>query len=542
MGQATRGGIIGPHIMGPITPHLAVLRRWQPRLILVLDPDADGARALRQACPKAALIARIYAPDGEVSSRIQQNTVDAAYWANGLVVQHPAFPLRAIDYWQITNEVCQSWELLPNLSAFEVGRMKLAAAWDYRCAILGFSVGNPHMPENDRLAYWRQVYPALEAAEDGGHVVCLHQYGYPDLWGPQERGGADWFIHRLEHQVLPRLPFSRVRFAVTEFGIDGLIDGPRAKGWQEITYPAGYAGQLTQIGQYLERFSERVLGYTVFTLGTPDAQWASYDIAGECADGLAAYYDDAGGDSVVVVERWDEDLDALRVVDGKIMGLKAGVLAAGAQPGQTYFRLVSAMFIDEVDAKGQHVLSVDVVDENGRRLDGTKAEHGWPWEQWPAKDESVVDTVYGAHLAQWGIYAEYDPGKKEYGPYWVRVQGAPSDVFYGMGLPWKRHVSWALVFQRTVKAQPEPEPDPDAPWTEQLRNEAWKEIGVRYNPDAGFVKYARDHDLGQPVRDFNEIDRTIKGTHFRLQGFSGAIVYAEVPEEGQPWVIEAMDW
>jgi hypothetical protein len=150
---------------------------------------------------------------------------------------------------------------------------------------------------------------------------------------------------------------------------------------------------------------------------------------------------------------WDEDLSALRVEDGKVMGVKCGLLKAedayDLQPGDTYFRLISATFIDEVDAKGQHNLFVDVVDENNSRLNGATVVHGWPWNKWPGEDEHVTDKVYGGHLANWGIYADYDANAQEYGPYWVRVDGK-SDVFYGMGLPWKRHVSWSAVFQRAT--------------------------------------------------------------------------------------------
>ena len=62
-------------------------------------------------------------------------------------------------------------------------------------------------------------------------------------------------------------------------------------------------------------------------------------------------------------------------------------------------------------------------------------------------DEPVQATVYGAQLAEWGIFARYDANHVTYGPYWVMVDGV-SDVFFGMGLPWNRHVSFTVVYQR----------------------------------------------------------------------------------------------
>lgn len=305
--------IIGPHIINGASAHLDVLRRWQPRLALILDPDADDVRALRAACPQTVVIGRIYRPDGEVSQRILADPDAAARWAHDLALGNRAVRAGLLDYVQIANEVCQFWDGLPALNAFELARMRLAeAAGAYKCALFGFSVGNPDLPEHDRMALWRLVYPAIAQAEKAGHCIAVHQYGAPDMWGPLEKGGADWLLHRLEHQVLPRLPYTRVQFAVTEYGIDGLLlDGIRhanselgvgvrmaskdmllvrgaagPAGWQTFTTAEDYVRQLRNVGQYLAQFSDRVLGYAVFTLGH-NAPWASYDIAGEVASQLA---------------------------------------------------------------------------------------------------------------------------------------------------------------------------------------------------------------------------------------------------------------
>jgi hypothetical protein len=276
-----RGALIGPHIIAGIQPHLEVLARWQPRLITVLDPNPAEMRALRQACPHAVVVARIYAPDHEIEERIRANPQDAARWAHEQVMAHMTHD---VDYWQFANETLQDSHSLPLMCDFELARMALADVNGYRCAILAFSVGNPDLPEEDRLAHWRLVYPALEYAETWGHIVAVHQYGMPDLWGPDN--AYDWYIYRLEHQILRRLPYKRLQFAVTEFGIDGLIRGTQPAGWQTFTTAEGYVDQLLKAARYLERFSGRVLGYCVFTLGH-HAPWDTYNIAGVAADLLA---------------------------------------------------------------------------------------------------------------------------------------------------------------------------------------------------------------------------------------------------------------
>lgn len=279
------GAIIGPHIIGSAGPYVGLLKRWQPRLITVLDPSPDEMKALRVVCPQAAIVGRVYADDGEVRRRIVEGPEQAALWAHSLVMSRWA---PEVNYWQVANEVLQDWAGLPLLSRFEVERMRLAEQNGYRCASLAFSVGNPDMPEHDRMALWNQVAPALDAANAGGHVVAIHQYGKPDVWGPD----ADWFIHRLEHQALPRLAQKRLKFAVTEYGIDGLIwsqDG-HPRGWSTFTSAADYVDQLTKIGQYVEKFGDRVIGYSVFQLGD-QARWRTYDIQGEVAEGLVRFYE-----------------------------------------------------------------------------------------------------------------------------------------------------------------------------------------------------------------------------------------------------------
>ena len=312
--------IIGPHIIGSVSPYLlaslsargialssvqanifslseranqGLLRRWQPRVVTIIDPNASDVSILREVCPGVTIVGRIYVPDGEVSSRISFDPLTAAGWAHNLVVTHPAFGL--IDYWQIANEVCQFWDMLPLLNAFEMERMRLARSSKHGCAVLGFSVGQPDLPVDNRMACWERVYPTLEYAQENGHVICLHQYGAPALWGPEERGGADWFIHRLEHQVLPRLPsrLSNVKFVVTEYGIDGGVLDSQGQGYRRFTTPDDYAQQLINIGQYIGRYKDSVLGYTIFTLGTNDPHWESFNIAGDVANKLADYYESA---------------------------------------------------------------------------------------------------------------------------------------------------------------------------------------------------------------------------------------------------------
>ena len=55
-----------------------------------------------------------------------------------------------------------------------------------------------------------------------------------------------------------------------------------------------------------------------------------------------------------------------------------------------------------------------------------------------------------------------------------------------------------------------------------VRNAAWNALGIAYNADAAFVRFARANGLGNPVT--GEFDVGEK----RVQGFTGGILYATI--------------
>ncbi len=277
--ERRRGAILGPHIVGGIQRHLPLLERWQPRLLVVVDPRPDEMRSLRRSCPETVLVGRVFVPSDVVRARIQDSPAGAARWAHELVEARLS---PHVDYWQVADELLQEPDELPLLAEFELRRMALAENAGYRCALFGFGTGRPDLPADDPLAAWRLLDAALARAERQGHCIALHQYAAPDMTHPS----LDGHIHRLEHQLLRRLPYKRLTFAVTEFGIDGLLLGDEPKGWRQFLAPQEYANQLLRAGRYLERFSGRVLGYAIYGLGVA-GPWADYEIEGEVAETMA---------------------------------------------------------------------------------------------------------------------------------------------------------------------------------------------------------------------------------------------------------------
>ncbi len=65
-----------------------------------------------------------------------------------------------------------------------------------------------------------------------------------------------------------------------------------------------------------------------------------------------------------------------------------------------------------------------------------------------------------------------------------------------------------------------------------IRNAAWQKVGVPFNPDAAFPKYARAKGLGSPVPGTGEFDIRINGIDYRVQPFVGGIVYCVIGDWG----------
>jgi len=102
---------------------------------------------------------------------------------------------------------------------------------------------------------------------------------------------------------------------------------------------------------------------------------------------------------------------------------------------------------------------------------------------------------------------------------------------------WYRMDSELPVIAAIKAMGPEPTPLTPLPLDETLRNAAWNRRGLAYNPDAAFPQYARQHNLGSPLT--GEFDVHWQGKTYRVQGFTGAIVYTEVGDWGN---IKKQSW
>lgn len=220
----------------------------------------------------------------------------------------------------------------------------------------------------------------------------------------------------------------------------------------------------------------------------------------------------------------------------------ASLQRVSAPIGSVYWKLIEARHADPNREFGgdQHVY-IEALDENGNKLrnlhaqvvNGTRTHH-------PPLDKKLNEPG-----TNWPLF----PGDRVL----VSMPGGLSDqigpLHTGMGAykggDWSHH-TWYLVFQRTRStdsAIPEEDTNPPKKETDDtvlvpdsdstngalatsvlsaIREESWRQVGVAFNRDSAFARYARERTLGAPLT--NEYD----AGKYRAQGFTGGIVYARI--------------
>jgi len=126
---------------------------------------------------------------------------------------------------------------------------------------------------------------------------------------------------------------------------------------------------------------------------------------------------------------------------------------ANVTRGQPYWRLVEAQ--GPLQMGGRHHIYVDVLGEAGQRLTGVKVRFFW------ADDYTLTTTEAKPGEPAATNFPMYAAGNA----YGARVDdNLPSDELFGMGLvPHAQHVSYRLIFKRTLGGGDAPPQEPDPP-------------------------------------------------------------------------------
>jgi hypothetical protein len=206
---------------------------------------------------------------------------------------------------------------------------------------------------------------------------------------------------------------------------------------------------------------------------------------------------------------------------------KLGVKYA-PNPNATWL-LASAVFQDENEAQGNHIILFTLQDDQGKPRAGVNC-----YVDWVGRDPADVPTKAATDAtgqANVPIYANLDITKLN-GPYFAYVESQSlSDVVTGMGLPEHHHVNFLLTFGPKVAA-------PEVTQTlEQAALAAAKSVPwMPVNNTSALWKYAMANGLQDQQTD--EIAFTYDGAQYVAQVFNLGIVYAKVGDWGNIQVIK----
>ena len=124
---------------------------------------------------------------------------------------------------------------------------------------------------------------------------------------------------------------------------------------------------------------------------------------------------------------------------GKVIGVELGI----TRVENARYEVYRVRLRDENEAVGQTVAACSVLDTNGINT-GIQVRLTWPGKQPPFADSGLPGNPNNVHIIANG----YNP--PALGPLALHVGAfnAPiSDIVYGLGLPFNRHVSFDVVFR-----------------------------------------------------------------------------------------------
>ena len=249
----------------------------QPAVIKTLYHDAFFWQRVKKACPYTLLLGRLYVED--------QPLVHPEVEAADLVQHIVSLPAASLyDAWEGYNETPR--EQREARYIFDVAMAKGLHRYNLKYCCGSWSVGVPDIDD------WLDT-GMLESLLQSDYVSC-HEYCAPTMNDP--RGFTDnkskgWFTLRYR-QWYPLLPSSCQKgLIISECGIDSgaahwSVHGKG--GWRSFTDPQGYLEQLKWYDSWLMQ-DDYVVGACIYTWGTIDPQWDSWDIKGSMVDLLAQY-------------------------------------------------------------------------------------------------------------------------------------------------------------------------------------------------------------------------------------------------------------
>lgn len=153
-------------------------------------------------------------------------------------------------------------------AAFEAHRVQLLANMGLRAVVGNFSVGTPHIADND-VSRWTAFLPALVAADRHHGFLGLHEYSLSGQLSAEFDGAEGWwcFRYRKVHRLVLAPNHIDLDIVLTEYGTDYKI--------RDIHYGHELAWADGEL-----RKDAYLLGATIFTFGSDNSAWDNFNVEG----------------------------------------------------------------------------------------------------------------------------------------------------------------------------------------------------------------------------------------------------------------------
>lgn len=161
--------------------------------------------------------------------------------------------------------------------------------------------------------------------------------------------------------------------------------------------------------------------------------------------------------------------------NNKVVGVKLGITPIQDAKYEVY----AVRLKDEYEANGETVANCSVLDKNGIST-GLQVRLAWPGAGPLFENSALPGNQQNIHVITNG----YDAWKSM-GPLAIFVGGhnAPqSDIVFGLGLPWNRHVSFVVTFKEKGAVLPPPEDELARLKARADKFEAWATAWSRNHP------------------------------------------------------------
>lgn len=524
-----------PHVQYLDNETLEAIGRIKPPMVKIMNADVGQLEAVRAASPESLIVARIFQDTQDYSNPVVAGIAFADRFAP--IVDH-------IDVAEVFNEAINNLATYEQMYDFDIYQETFAEQiWsmnpDVKIGLFCLPTGNfgwsgePSLtPTNFSLSFGLPIDRVY---------ICLHEYTWFD-WTFEI--GARMLRYRTQMEWAAAQGY---KCLITECGFtNAIVEFQPDVGWRSDPVMWPREKVIEHLRQYEAELQEDdyVVGAAIFTVGRNEG-WPTFESLTEWEAAVGTPIEQPPEPPEEPEEPPMPEPEPIN--DAKTYGVTLDT--ADVPEGALYWKCKRIHHLTADENSGNHNIYVNVF-----RMDGSdparvfKEDNAplvtdqrpdvqmfWPdgtakiplEKSWP--DEPMGNGVLTRDGVGVMVLSEIDSDRV------LNLHTNHPDELKEDGTIGNSNghhsflVEWQLC-QKGGESEPEPPtPEPGETLKEFIRRRSWDAVGVDYNPDAAFTKYAEAHDLGKP--ETNEFDIVyLDARIYRVQAYAGGLVYCVVGE------------